>query len=318
MHCRTAFVALVRRGDHRAAGLGIPTRSVAARIHRHRSRRSARSAARAAPGAGRRVAVPRRCRTGLAGAGGPAHRGRGPAVLVSSRGRSRRAGACRDPVRPRRPCRVRRFDPGHAGGPPARATSPHPALQADRDGARHPARSAVRPARRPGHLAHAGPVRRQPGRRARRLARLVRRAARGTGAGAGRAAGGDPTPSRATAPGPSRRSRAQCVRDRVLAVGVRGRTVRRRRGRSGRSDRTDCAAPPRPAAGGLAATRSTGPHHARPAAADGARTPGPGTARKPAAARLARHAGGRRTLARNPCSVSRRPARSGPIAERST
>ena len=73
---------------------------------------------------------------------------------------------------------------------------------------------------------------------------------------------------------------ARSVRDRVLAVGARDRLVRCLPIQRTRSDRTGSAASSRTATGGLAATCSAGPDHAGPAAADGARTPGPGAAWK--------------------------------------
>ena len=117
----------------------------------------------------------------------------------------------------RRPHRLRRLDPDHAGGAPAGAAAAarhrHQALP---DRARGAARGALFQGRYPLDVSDAGAVRRQSRRRARRLARLFRQGAGAADSGGSGAAGGA-----AAIAGTQRPDRhpaaARAGRDKVLA-----------------------------------------------------------------------------------------------------
>ena len=111
-------------------------------------------------------------------------------------------------------------------------------------------------ARDPRHLADAGAVRRQSGRRAGRRAGLVRRRRGTAGPGAGGVAGGDPAPAGGAAPGPPRRARAGAARPDICWPMAATMPT------SAPAD----AAPRAPGVGGLPAG-ARGRHHARPAVA---------------------------------------------------
>ena len=102
---------------------------------------------------------------------------------------------------------------------------------------------------------------------------------------------------------------ATAIRDRVLAIGSAGEPVRCRTRTHARADRPHPAAPPRAAARGIAAPPAAGPHNAGPAAAGRTRTPRARATGDPAATGLARYAGGRCALARDPCALRGRLAR---------
>ena len=292
MACRARWLRRGRRG----AGPAVSARPLAPRQRGHGGRldRNGKTA-RAAAGAGRRLAVPHRRGRGVARVHRPARAHRGPAVLVASRHRPGLA-------------RARRGAMGCAPGMSSRADRRSPCRRRGCS-TRGRARSAPSSSRSSARCSS------RSGSRKRDILGIWLTLApyggnlEGVRAGAEAWFGVPPAvldraqsallvaiPRRPEALRPDRHAaRARRLRDRILASAAAAPMPGRR-----------IAVPaPRRAGGRGAAARAHRRHHARPAAAGGGRAHGGGPARDAAAARLARPAGRRSPHARNPRPLCR-------------
>ncbi len=186
-----------RRGDRaRAARRRACARSavsagaVAARRSLDARRRQRGAAADAVHRARRHLAAARRRRSGRRALPAHARRLRGQAVREPLGRRSARPDARARPVGEGGACRLRRLDADHADRAPAGAAPAHPRRQAGRDGARAPARMALRQEGDPRHVSHAGALWRQPRGRAGGVAVLLRQGAEAADRCRGGPAGG--------------------------------------------------------------------------------------------------------------------------------
>ena len=170
---------------------------------------------------------------------------RGQAIRRALGRRSGRAPARVVAMGARRPHRLGRLDPDHAGGaPPRTAPAARHRDQARADRARGAARSAERQVRHNRDVSDAGAVRRQSRRRARRVARLFRQGAGATDARRGGAAGGASAIARAAAPRPAPQRRTRRPRQGAGAASSPMASSPRNRNRKRAPSRCPTAASP--------------------------------------------------------------------------
>ena len=316
-----ATLALLARLPSRSIGCSRPTCRGSARSFGPRGRQR-RAAADAVHRARRHLAAARHGRSGRCALSADARRLRGQALRQPLGRRSARPRARARPVGEGGARRLRRLDADHADRPPAGAAPAHHRRQADRDGARAPARMALRQARDPRHVPDAGALWRQSRGRARGVAVLLRQGAGPADRRRGGAAGGAAAVAGSAPARPPRRRRAGRPRPRPGAHGghrTPQRTGRRRgRGAAGPGGAAPGRASGRPS-GRAAARRRPGiaahSHHHRRRPADAARSLGAALSAEAGAGRHDRPAGGRERRAQGArlCRLRRllrqRPAR---------